>query len=72
MPRLLASPADIRTPGNFTVVPSQIAHHRRKSVLPINPGHSIQEQLRQRRADNAARNLATGHWQHRTVNAVPA
>lgn len=32
--------------------------------------HPIKDALRQRRADNAARNFATGHWQHRVIDAV--
>jgi hypothetical protein len=39
---------------------------------PINAECEIRLALRARRASNVARKFACGHWQHRTVAAVPA
>ena len=65
----VANLASLQPTRDFTTIPAQIEHHRRKAMLPRNEPHPIATALRERRRWNAQRKLATGHWQHHIHDA---
>lgn len=56
--------------GHFNGVPAQISAARNRYVPSAAAATTLS--ARKRRADNAARNFATGHWQYGVIPAVTA